>query len=153
MRSTLLFVGLLASGCVTMTGSDSSSVDDDGDPGERASCSGDRDACKIEGSQIGQEGLVLALDSGSVTFHDWVGKPDSPGEYIGFSLTVEGDRAIRYFVKSGTGIYPSTTLTWMHPGSDCKGISNVDFPDDDTDPCDNPDGCPDDDDGGDGPIL
>jgi hypothetical protein len=151
----ILSLGLfavLSVGCVSMTDSDSESSASEnggGDSGGTSVCSGDRDACKIEGSQIGVEGLELVLDHGTVTFHDWVPKPDSPGEYIGFSLTFEGMSAARYVVKSGTGRYPSTSTTWLHPGDDCKGISNVDFGDDDPDgggdgggDCDGGDGCP-----------
>ena len=139
-------LGVLGVGCVDGASSDSSASET-----AASACSGDRDACKIEGSQIGREGLVLQLDGGSVTFRDWVAKPGSPGEYIGFTLELDGVSSVRYVVKAGTGRFESTTTVWKHEGDDCKGISNVDFGD--ADPGDGGGDTPTTDDDGDGPIL
>ncbi|MBA3502435.1 MAG: hypothetical protein M4D80_36250 [Myxococcota bacterium] len=101
----------------------------------------DSDECKLEGSAIGVEKTVIQLGSKAVRVHDWVAKTGSHGEYVGFSLTLGGD-TVAYKVKASGEVYPSSTLTWIHPngpdgGSKSPGISNIDFCDD----CDNPDGC------------
>ena len=129
----------------------------------------DQDSCKIEGSSIGHEGLILNLGSRAVRFHDWVPKTGSPGEYVGFSITLSGTSSIGYVVKAATQTYPSGALTWLHPdGQSGHGISNVDFCencedgscdgggeeececDENGENCTEPPG--DDDDGGDGPL-
>lgn len=118
-------------------GADDGSDDgaDDGDaPGDDGGGHGDRDDCKIEGEDIGRD-VVVELGSVSVTFGDWVVKEDSPGEYIGFTMTLEGAEGISYRVKAGGEVFADTALTWVHPagtsGPDASGISNVDMCDDD----------------------
>lgn len=123
-----------------------------------ASCHrADRDDCKIEGSDIGREGAVVQLDQGTATFVDWIPKAGSPDEYIGFSVILDGTAGdVPFGVKSGQEVHQASGTFWRHAGSDCFGISNVDFggvyDDGDGTGCDNPDGCTDDG-GGSGPIL
>ena len=109
--------------------------DDEGEDGAGGG-HGDRDDCKIEGEDIGRE-VVVELGSVSVTFGDWVGKEDSPGEYIGFTVALEGADRIAYRVKAGGEVFGDTALTWVHPagtsGPEASGISNVDMCDDDGD--------------------
>jgi len=141
---------VLASGCIAPsdTSSQIESVEAvGGDEGV------DRDECKIEGSQIGREGTVLHLGAKTVTFHDWVGKTGEHGEFVGFSITVEGALSLRYVVKTGGETYSSSEGTWMHPagpnGQDkAPGISNVDL----CDECTSGD-CEGGGDGDGGPIL
>ena len=121
------------------------------------------DCCKIEGGEIGQEDVLVRLGTRYVLVHSWIPKTDSPGEYVGFSITTSSGTALDYVVKSGGERHPSSAGTWMHPngpggGSMSPGISHVDFCESCDDPdgcedgggtdgdCDNPDGC----DGGDG---
>jgi hypothetical protein len=131
----------LTTACVDLSGT-SSNV-------EGADQAGDTDECKIEGSQIGRENLVMDLGNKTVTFTDWVAKPGSPGEYNGFTITVDGASSISYIVKAGTQRFASTTMSWTHPsGLAANAISNVDF-------CEGDDGGGDgggDDGGGDGCI-
>lgn len=161
--ASILFVSLSLSsaGCVDL-GESSARVGEGGDEGGAF----DRDACKIEGSQIGREGVTVSLGSKLVTIHDWVGKTGESGEYVGFSMTVDGAASVGYVVKASGELHHSTALTWLHPagadgGDKAPGISNVDFCEECTDGscgggddggdgegCSDPDGCPDG--GGDG---
>lgn len=154
MRVAILFVSLSLTsfGCVDL-GESSSKV------GESDDGAFDRDACKIEGSQIGREGATLRLGPKTVTFHDWVRKAGE-NEYVGFSITVTGADSVGYVVKASGELHHSTALTWLHPagpdgGSKAPGISNVDVCEecedgscDGGDGCSDPDGCPDGGDGG-----
>jgi hypothetical protein len=119
----------------TDDGDDGTDGGDDGtDDGEDDGGDGDRDDCKIEGEDIGRD-VVVELGSVSVTFGDWVAKEDSPGEYVGFTMTLEGADSIAYNVKAGGEVFADTALTWIHPagasGPEAKGISNVDMCDED----------------------
>jgi hypothetical protein len=139
-------VGLaLSAGC--MMGEDTSALN-----GNSSGSEFDRDNCKIEGSDIGVEGLVVKLGRVSITFDQWVGKNGESGEYVGFSFSVSGADRVGYIVKAGGERYHSEDRTWQHPngsgGSDASAISHVDFCENDpgeldpNDPyCNNPDGC------------
>jgi hypothetical protein len=140
-------VGLaFSAGC--MMGEDTSALNGNSAGGEF-----DRDNCKIEGSDIGVEGLVVKLGRASVTFDQWVSKDGDSGEYVGFSLSVSGADRVGYIVKAGGERYHSEDRTWQHPngagGSEASAISHVDFcendpgePGDPDDPyCNDPDGC------------
>jgi hypothetical protein len=125
----LAFVTLLLGGCLGFGNSDSAVEGQDGE-------GGGEEGCKIEGGQIGED-VVIYLGPKTVTFGDWIGKSGSPGEYVGFSLTLDGGSSVSYVVKAGTERHPSTATAWVHPagpdgGSNAPGISNVDF-------CDDPD--------------
>jgi hypothetical protein len=117
--------------------------------------------CKIEGSLIGREGAVLEHGKRIVTFHNWAAKAGSPGEYVGFGLTVEGSNTVSYIVKAGTQRFAATAKTWIHPagvsgGTAAPGISHITFCDCDCDCSSETDGGGDGTDtgGGDsGPIL
>ena len=90
--------------------------------------SNDPVSCKIEGGNIGLEGVQVELDDESiVTFSNWVLKEGSNNEYIGFDLDVEAT----FQVKSGTDLSRWTGSTWKNPygtgGPVVKAISNVDF--------------------------
>lgn len=166
MRFAIGLAILLGAGCVTS--SDESSLS--GASGA-LSCTHGRDACKIEGSDIGRIGAQVRLDQGTATFVDWIPKAGSPGEYVGFLLEIDGvaTSSVRFAVKAGTEVHQGSGDFWKHTGADCHGISNVDFgegviSDDPSggDPnCQDPDGCPDGggggggggDGGGDGPIY
>jgi hypothetical protein len=139
-------VGLtFSTGCVL--GDDTSAVNGSASGGEF-----DRDSCKIEGSDIGVEGLVVKLGRTSVTFDEWVSKDGESGEYVGFSISVSGAERVGYIVKAGGERYHSEDRTWQHPngsgGSEAAAISHVDFCENDpgeldpNDPyCNDPDGC------------
>lgn len=151
-----LFVGLVFStGC--MMGEGTGALNGSSSGTEQAG-EFDRDDCKIEGSDIGVEGLVLSLGRISVTFNDWVSKDGETGEYVGFSITVTGADRVGYVVKASGESYHSEDSTWVHPngtgGSNAPAISNVDFcenydpndpnydPNDPNSPtCNDPDGC------------
>lgn len=117
---------VLLGGCVLDT-SQSSQREDVGQ--------GDEDECKIEGAAIGQVGATVTANGVTVTFLDWVPKADSPGEYVGFTLSAEAG-GMHYKVKTGTDVYDAWGTEWTNPngdsGPDVKGISNVDF----CEPCD-----------------
>lgn len=147
-----LLVGLVFS-TACMMGEDTGALTGNSSGTEQAG-EFDHDACKIEGSDIGREGVVVALGRISVTVHDWVSKDGESDEYIGFSLSVSGADSVGYIVKASGESYHSEDSTWMHPngtgGSEVPGISNVDFcdnydPNDPLDPdaptCNDPDGC------------
>lgn len=148
MRTKILIaVSALVAGCVDAT---DASEDHLGGPGGDGDGSGE--CGKIEGNDIGREGAELQLGGSTVTFHDWVGKTGEHGEYVGFSITLDGTTSVTYVVKAGAQDYPDSVTTWMHPagesGPTAMGISNVEVCDDGEqpppeDPCDNPDGCDD----------
>lgn len=154
---TIGLAALIGTGCVS-TSDDDSAIGAAGP----SSCTGDRDACKIEGSDIGREGVTIKLDHGTATFVDWIPKAGSPGEFVGFSIVLEGaTQELHFAVKAGNEVHHASGDFWKHTGSDCHGISNVDLgegvaTDDPTGGdgggCDNPDGCGDGD-SGTGPIL
>jgi len=111
--------------------------------------------CKIEGTGIGTEGIFARFDGTIVSLEDWVPKAGSPGEYVGFTMYVDGAPSVGYVVKAGGERYASHTRTWVHPagasaGADAPAISHVDMcpdcPGGDCGPdttCQDPDGCPD----------
>ena len=143
-------LAILLSGCVAGLGDTDSSVEG----GEVT------EGCKIEGSQIGREGVVLTHKSRSVTFRNWIPKTGSKGEFVGFTLQLAGSDSISYEVKASTDVYPSTATTWISPsgpsgGSSSPGISNVALCDCDC-PCSDGTGGGGGDDGtggDDGPII
>jgi hypothetical protein len=122
MRTTMIagFAALTLSACAQLSGSGAS-------VGEES----ESNTSKIEGSQIGREGLVLHLGDKTVTFIDWVAKPGESNEYVGFTIDVIGANSVTYVVKAGTSRYASSAMTWTHPqGENANAISNVDFGDD-----------------------
>ncbi|MBA3397645.1 MAG: hypothetical protein H0T89_33790 [Deltaproteobacteria bacterium] len=148
--STIAALSLTA-GC-SMT--DSSSIESEGNrthPTEEC-------GCKIEGAGLGKEGIYVRMGGVIATFGEWVPKPGSNNEYIGFTLFVDNAPSVGYVVKAGTKTYPSHVLNFMHPGgAGANAISHVDLCDDclggDCGPdstCQDPDGCPDGDGGGGG---
>lgn len=84
VQRTFLLGLCLVTGCTVMIGDDVSNVGISAGKGQEST------ACKIEGSQIGREGLVMRLGDRTVTFHDWVDKTGSNGEYVGFSISITG---------------------------------------------------------------
>lgn len=149
-----LFVGFVCSaGCMMGEGTGALNGSSSGNEAGEF----DRDNCKIEGSDIGVEGLVLDLGRVSVTFDQWVSKDGESGEYVGFSISVSGADRVGYIVKASGESYHSEDSTWLHPngtgGSEAPAISNVDFcenydPNDPLNPnypndptCNDPDGC------------
>ncbi len=152
MRYTLV-LAILLGGCLPGLGDAQSTVK--GEDGDNANC-------KIEGSQIGREGVSLAHGTRTVTFRKWVDKAGTSNEFVGFTLEVENATSLSYRVKAGTQVHASTATTWLHPygasgGSGSPGISNVQFCDCECE-CDGADGGDDGGgdgggDGGDGPIL
>jgi hypothetical protein len=126
----ILLGGFLTLGC-TLTGSDgepfAGEVDGEGDDGEGY----DNDDCKIEGGDIGEDGVQVLLGSRTVTFDSWAPKVGEAGEYVGFSISVSGADSVGYEVKTGGELHASSDTTWAHPngdeGSEVPGISYVDF--------------------------
>ncbi len=122
----LLFVSLLFQASTPAYGSHLNVSFDDASRAE----------CKIEGADIGVEGLTLDVDGTIVTFTNWVQKDGEAGEYIGFDIDVEST----FRVKSGLDLSTWTGTTWQNPygtgGPNVKAISNVDFM------CDGPPGGP-----------
>lgn len=80
---------------------------------------------KIEGSQIGVEGVTLQVGTKLVTIHDWVLKAGETNEYHGFSWDQTGTVDIR--VKAGTQSYIASGGSWLHPGAgtNAAAISHV----------------------------
>ena len=176
MRTTAIWiVGVsLLTGCAMLGEAPSQLGEEDGAGGTI-----DRDACKIEGDDIGTEGTILRLGPKTITFHDWVAKTGEENEYVGFSITIGGASSVGYVVKAGGERHPSNETTWLHPAgpegmSNAPGISNVDAceecedgscddgggddgggdgggGDDGGGDCPEPDGC--DGDPGDGPLV
>jgi hypothetical protein len=106
---------------------------------------GDRDDCKIEDGDLGRTDLALELGQARVRVSSWEEKADSPGEYVGFALEVEGE-AVTFRVKAGGEVHDGSGTSWSHPngnaGSSVPAISHIDL-------CDNvvPGGGDGDDDG------
>lgn len=93
---------------------------------------------KIEGGQIGIEGLELELEGQSITISDWIAKGGSPGEYVGFSYETELCGFVS--IKSGRDIDAEDfDGSWVNPngtsGRNAKGISNIVFC---SEPCEPP---------------
>jgi hypothetical protein len=130
---------LLVPGCLL----DSSSTRGASESGEDGNGGGefDRDDCKVEDGDIGVQGVALDLGTKSVAFESWIPKDDSPGEFVGFTLSLSGGDSIGYLVKTGGEVYAGVGTSWSHPngtsGDQVPAISNVDF-------------CDEVDDGGDG---
>jgi hypothetical protein len=130
MRTTIIpgIVGLsLLAGCAVL--GDSPSSLEGGEDGAGGAI--DRDACKIEGDDIGAEGTILRLGPKTITFHDWVAKTGVANEFVGFSITITGASSVGYVVKTGGELHPSGETTWLHPAgpegmANAPGISNVD---------------------------
>ena len=146
MRASF-FLALLATSCATLADQASRVGEDDG-----------TDECKIEGDDIGNDGVVLRLGARTVTFHDWVSKTGEPNEYVGFTISLTGTNSVGYVVKAGTDRFPSRELTWMHPagadgGATANGISNVDVCEECTDGSCDGGGGDGSGSGSDGPIL
>src|SRR5688572_18772664 len=112
-----LVLATFLGGCLGFGNSDSSIKGGDGNGGDEGGGGdgdgdGDNDDCKIEGEQIGEGGVLLRIGSKTVTFNNWIGKSDSPGEYVGFSLSLAGGSSVSYVVKAGGERHPSTATTW-----------------------------------------
>ncbi|HSK00215.1 MAG TPA: hypothetical protein VK932_03200 [Kofleriaceae bacterium] len=149
MRCSLVLVlVLLLGGCLASFGDSQSSVEGKDDDAN----------CKIEGSQIGREGVTLAHGTRTVTFRKWVSKAGEPNELVGFSLEAQGATSLSYRVKAGGEVHRSIATTWLHPagvngGTNAPAISNIQFCDCDCS-CDGDDGGGDGGGGGDdGPII
>ncbi|MCP4604871.1 MAG: hypothetical protein GY847_30850, partial [Proteobacteria bacterium] len=102
---------------------------------------------KIEGSQIGEVGIVINIGSVKVTIYEWIAKDGGSGEFIGFKYNVE-DGEVFVSVKAGRDSHMEHgDGVWMHPegtsGHKAKAISNVVFCscDDDDDTNSENDGC------------
>ncbi|MBA3454522.1 MAG: hypothetical protein H0T42_15640, partial [Deltaproteobacteria bacterium] len=89
----------------------------------------DMDGCvKIEGADIGVNGVTVTLGGVSVEFTSWVAKDGEPGEFIGFTLS----GSAVFFVKAGNNaddLFEGSGMSWVNPlgtgGPDVKGISNI----------------------------
>lgn len=80
---------------------------------------------KIEGSQIGNEGVTLQVGTTLVTIHDWVLKTGETNEYHGFSWDQTG--TVDIYVKAGTETFIASGASWLHPGAgtNAPAISHV----------------------------
>jgi hypothetical protein len=83
---------------------------------------------RIEGGQIGEDGLKVALGAGvTVTFLDWTSK-DGEAEEIGFRFVTSGGN-VAYAVKAGGETHYGNASPWRHPGGtggpNAPGISNI----------------------------
>ncbi len=88
------------------------------------------DCVKFEDDEIGVEGITKTVDGVPITLYDWVAKDGEPGEFIGFSFTVEG-AVFEFSVKCSLDIFEGTEGTWIHPngtaGPTVNAISNIVF--------------------------
>ncbi|HPS30657.1 MAG TPA: MopE-related protein, partial [bacterium] len=88
-------------------------------------------ACrKIEGGQLGQNGISMEVEGGTVSFSNWISKIGENGEYVGFSYTMNAKLFIS--IKAGQDIFSFTNQangSWVNPngtsGSASKAISNI----------------------------
>jgi len=99
------------------------------DSSESALSAGETGKClKFEGGAIGQEELSGGEGEHQVEFSGWTQKEDSPGDYVGFTLTSSIDE---FFVKAGGEIHTGSGDSWTHPngttGPEAPGISFVAF--------------------------
>jgi hypothetical protein len=122
-----LFYLALTSGCTTL--SDSQTHDEIYGEAFHA------DSCTVDGEVIGRNGYVLDLGTANVTFTNWVPKPGSTGQFIGFTATVGGGPSqLVYKVEAGDVKYISDDTTWLDPTRGSNPVTGVDFCE-----CDNPD--------------
>jgi hypothetical protein len=89
------------------------------------------DLCvRIEGSDIGREGLQVVLADRTVDITGWTQKDGARGEFVGFTYVVSSG-TVTYAVKAGTGSFPGEASPWAHPagtgGRAAHAISNVTF--------------------------
>ena len=86
---------------------------------------------KIEGSQIGQEGLVVSIGDVDVTFSLWVLKEGETSEYVGFTISSSPSVSLQYKVKGGQEMYYDSSRNWINPrglgGPTVKAISHIVF--------------------------
>lgn len=85
-----------------------------------------KDCFKIEGGEIGTN-VSGALGEVTFTFSDWIAKEDSPGEWVGFTLTASSP--VSYVVKTGGELHSDSATSWVHPngtsGPEAPAISFV----------------------------
>ncbi len=93
------------------------------------------DCCEVAKASLGREDHLVKLGSRVVLLHDWIAKQGSPGEYVGFSVTVSNGASMSYLVKGGTQAYAGNAGQFKV--IDGHSISKVNF----CSECDNPDGC------------
>ena len=89
----------------------------------------DMDGCvKIEGADIGLDGVTVTLGGLSVEFTSWLAKDGEPAEFVGFTLS----GSAVFFIKAGNNadtLFEGSGTSWVNPngtgGSAVKGISNI----------------------------
>ncbi len=89
----------------------------------------DMDGCvKIEGADIGVNGITVTLGGNSVEFTSWITKDGEAGEFVGFTLS----GSAVFFIKAGNNadsLFEGSGTSWVNPngtsGSAAKGISNI----------------------------
>jgi len=87
------------------------------------------DGCvKIEGADIGVNGITVTLGGVSVEFTSWLTKDGEDGEFVGFTLS----GSAVFFIKAGNNaddLFEGSGTSWVNPngtsGSAAKGISNI----------------------------
>ena len=89
----------------------------------------DMEGCvKIEGADIGVNGITVTLGGSSVAFTSWITKDGEAGEFVGFTLS----GSAVFFIKAGNNaddLFEGSGTSWVNPngtsGSAAKGISNI----------------------------
>jgi hypothetical protein len=125
---------------------------DDTNNSNAAASAEEGDCSKIEGSAIGEAGVEVTVGATTVRFDTWHAKAGSPGEFIGFDASTNGE--VELHVKAGTETFKVHGTSWTHPAGDAgaaaHGISNVEVCEcgdppggdgDGDDECNDPDGC------------
>jgi hypothetical protein len=83
---------------------------------------------KIEGEDIGKDGVQLTVAGIEITFTSWQFKDGEEGESVGFSYTSSGPVCIS-IKASGETFQTSAAGSWLNPngasGPEAHGISNV----------------------------
>ena len=145
MRRLVILVALVSCAACNDSGlSNSGAEADDSEPNGPGTAD-DYGACaKIEGADIGVEGLVLVVGTKTIRFHDWSAKNGEPNEFIAFAY--DESAPLLVFVKAGGETYDAANGSWVHPSAatdaSASAVSNVEVcdPDEPADGGDNDDG-------------
>ena len=83
---------------------------------------------KIEGGQIGQQGIKVTVNGIEMTFSSWTPKNGEKREFVGFTYVSSDPVCVS--IKAGTARFVAEEQgSWIHPagttGPKAKGISNV----------------------------
>jgi hypothetical protein len=86
--------------------------------------------CRVDGEDLGVDGLKVAVDAETIDFLEWVPRPNRPDEYIGFRLS-DNAADVEYRVTAGQDTYNGSGVEWINPRAEEEGdapkITRIEF--------------------------